>query len=135
MITKVTSPKTPSTKNLYGKAGWMNVRFEDLMQKIEKKKKISKATGKLTLSMDQGEYESIIDCIERAKKSINMKENIKQIKLQNDSLDDEVFQNLINFSFLIGGSSGKTSNPIPPNLPVLSPLYKSSSLFISYDLP
>ena len=67
------------------------------MQKIEKKKKISKATGKLTLSMDQGEYESIIDCIERAKKSIYMKEDIKQIKLQNDSLDDEVLKNLIDF--------------------------------------
>ena len=97
MITKVTSPKTPSTKNLYGKAGWMKVRFDDLMRIIEKKKRISKATGKVTLSMDQGEYESIIDCIERAKKSIYMKEDIKQIKLQNDSLDDEVLKNLINF--------------------------------------
>ena len=38
MITKVTSPKTSSTKNLYGKAGWMKVRFEDLVQKIENKK-------------------------------------------------------------------------------------------------
>ena len=42
MITKVTSPKTPSTKNLYGKAGWMKVRFDDLMRIIEKKKRISK---------------------------------------------------------------------------------------------
>lgn len=97
MITKVTSPKTPSTKNLYGKAVWMKVRFDDLMWKIEKKKRISKATGKVTLSMDPGEYESIIDCIERAKKSIYIKEDIKQIKLQNDSLDDEVLQNLIDF--------------------------------------
>ena len=97
MITKVTSPKTPSTKNLYGKAGWMKVRFEDLVQKIENKKRISKATGKVTLSIGQAEYESIIDCIERAKKSIYMKEDIKQIKLQNDSLDDEVLKNLIDF--------------------------------------
>jgi hypothetical protein len=97
MKTKITSLRTPSTKNLYGKAVWMKVRFDDLMRKIEKKKRISKATGKVTLSMDQGEYESIIDCIERAKKSIYMKEDIKQIKLQNDSLDDEVLQNLIDF--------------------------------------
>ena len=97
MITKVTSSKTPSTKNLYGKAVWMKVRFDDLMQKIEKKKRISKATGKVTLSIDETEYESIIDCIERVKKTIYMKEDIKQIKLQNESLDDEVFQNLIDF--------------------------------------
>ena len=43
MTTKVTSPRTPSTKNLYGKAIWMKVRFDDLMRKIEKKKRISKA--------------------------------------------------------------------------------------------
>tara|TARA_B100000953_G_scaffold213413_1_gene176360 strand:+ start:1134 stop:1265 length:132 start_codon:yes stop_codon:yes gene_type:complete len=38
MITKVTSPGTPITKNLYGKAVWMKVRFDDLMRKIKKKK-------------------------------------------------------------------------------------------------
>jgi hypothetical protein len=97
MKTKITSLRTPSTKNLYGKAVWMKVRFDDLIQKIEKNKRISKATKKVTLSIDQTEYESIIDCIERARKSIYIKENIKQIKLQNDSLDDEVLKNLIDF--------------------------------------
>ena len=66
MKTKITSPKIPSTKNLYGKASWMEVRFDDLMRKIEKKKRVSKVTGKVTLSLDQAKYESIIDCIERA---------------------------------------------------------------------
>ena len=97
MQTKVTSPIAPSTKNLYGKTIWMKVRFDDLTHKIKSKKRTSKTTGKVTLNIDSSEYESIIDCIERARKSIYMKENIKQIKLQNDSLDDEVLKNLIDF--------------------------------------
>mgnify|MGYP000019867303 FL=1 len=97
MKTKITSPKIPSTKNLYGKASWMEVRFDDLMRKIEKKKRGSEVIGKVTLSLDQTEYESIIDCIERAKKNGYLKEDIKHLKLQNDRLDDEAFQSLINF--------------------------------------
>ena len=49
MKTKITSPKIPSTKNLYGKASWMEVRFDDLMRKIEKNKRGSEVIGKVTL--------------------------------------------------------------------------------------
>ena len=83
-------PEFVSTKKLHAKPDWLEIRFNDLIKRIEEKKKISEATEKITLSgLTPAEYESIVDGLKRASKAGYLKEEIKALKKDVDRYDEE----------------------------------------------
>jgi len=79
-----------STKNLGAKGEWLEARFDDLMRRIDKKMKISKRTGSVTLTLEEAEYESIIDGLKRAKKTGYLKDDIRELKKEVNELDQKL---------------------------------------------
>lgn len=83
-------PEFVSTKKMHAKPDWLEIRFNDLIKRIEGKKKISEATGKISvLGLTAAEYESIVDGLKRAGKAGYLKEDIKTLKKDVDRYDEE----------------------------------------------
>jgi len=75
---------------MHAKPDWLEIRFNDLIKRIEGKKKISEATGKISvLGLTAAEYESIVDGLKRAGKAGYLKEDIKTLKKDVDRYDEE----------------------------------------------
>ena len=59
-----------SIKNISGKPEWLKLRIDDLIKRIDQKKRVSKATKKVSLSLSAAEFESVVDLLERLQKTI-----------------------------------------------------------------
>ena len=89
-------PEFVSTKKLHAKPDWLEIRFNDLIKRIEGKKKVSQATEKITLSgLSPAEYESIVDGLKRAGKAGYLKEDINTLRKVADRFDDDSTMHLV----------------------------------------
>ena len=87
--------KFTSTKNLSARPKWMESRFKELISRVEKKKKVSKS--KVLLELEKAEFESIIDCIQRAIKGAYLKGRFMDLRKEADMVEDEVLEFLVKF--------------------------------------
>jgi hypothetical protein len=82
-----TNSKFITTKNLSTNAKWLENRFMDLIKRIKKKKYAEEDTSKITLVMDDSEFESIIDGLERGMRIGFLLDENKKLKAEVNQLD------------------------------------------------
>ena len=84
------APKFTTTKNLSTSGKWLEIRFNDLIKIIKRKKRVAKDTGKFTLTLDKAEFESIIDGLERGKKNGFILDENKKLHVEINNLDTKL---------------------------------------------
>jgi|APSaa5957512535_1039671.scaffolds.fasta_scaffold84541_3 hypothetical protein len=79
-----------SIKNISGKPEWLKLRIDDLIKRIDQKKRVSKATKKVSLSLSAAEFESVVDLLERLQKTIFLESENRKLKKEINKLDKKL---------------------------------------------
>ena len=91
--------KFVSFKNLSTKPEWFERRVNDLKKRILGKRKVLKSSKNVTLRLEEAEFESVIDALERLQKSIVLADENRNLKKEIDELenklDDKAFNELV----------------------------------------
>jgi hypothetical protein len=98
---KETTPKFTTTKNLSTDGKWLEIRFDDLIKRIKKNKAVENNTGELILTLDESEFESLVDGLERGKKNGFLLDENKKLKTEVKNLDTKLDDKARNELFAI----------------------------------
>lgn len=79
-----------SIKNISGKPELLKLRIGDLAKRIDQKKRVSKLTSKVALSLSAAEFESVVDVLERLQKTIFIESENRKLKKEINKLDQKL---------------------------------------------